>query len=823
MNNMLEKIYVIHHTHYDIGFTDLPDEVERQQLVYLDEAVLLGEADPDYCWTIESGSLLRNYLDFRPAEQSERLLNLLRKGQFEVAAYDMQMLSEGASFAELAANCSRTVELGRKYGFAVETAILDDIGGWASETPALMNNAGIRYLIAGCGAYQTELPWADLPHLFYLECKSGGRILVWNLGNDRTVNSCESKHPHAVYGMACIYIGYRNYPEHLGVYDLGVNLPMPEDGIEDKLNGKDTFNIFTNRLEKEKYPYPEVLMQYGGDNRNPAPELADLFRKLNQTGDYPAIKLTTPSKFMHMMEDKYGSSIPVLKGFLADPWNIRLNAIPSVLKNHRKAQRIYDGCRLKGFKDDALFENLMLTSDHTIGLNTWGWQTSYEENGKSLTASCFDRSRESWKCKAHYAETSMRSAVRLNRKNAAKAEYLPTHGIIIRNSSPHVISGNAELYLGNYAKKLISLKYPDGREVARQLIGQNRWVLYVENVPALGSLRLEVDFSHLYDEKPQINDSAICGKMNTEFFEFDFSADGTLNCVKSVDGKILMQDGCGDLIAETIHDTISGGNFCGLLPSVDRTVHNLSFKSAKILTDGELFTELLQCGVLPYGKIERVMRIWKNLPRIDFAYRLNLPEQYEKVCYYAKFPFAGNDGKFIFDSNAGINTPAELLPGSMLDMFYCSRFTAMESKDFTAVLCCIDAPVVEFDGMHTCEWRKNLPLTFKNNHIYGLIYNNICNTDAPAWQRIIDTFNYSLFVDNGNFKNKFAQASWYAATALEAELTFETANKGIEGFPLELRVHSDCKGNIYVENPNPFPVEYRKNYLKPYSIEKSTY
>ena len=113
---MLEKIYVIHHTHYDIGFTDLPDEVERQQLVYLDEAVRLGEADPDYCWTIESGYLLRNYLDFRPAEQSERLLNLLRKGQFEVAAYDMQQLTECASFAELAANCSRSAELGRKYG-----------------------------------------------------------------------------------------------------------------------------------------------------------------------------------------------------------------------------------------------------------------------------------------------------------------------------------------------------------------------------------------------------------------------------------------------------------------------------------------------------------------------------------------------------------------------------------------------------------------------------------------------------------------------------------------------------------------------------------
>ncbi len=817
---MLEKIYVIHHTHYDIGFTDLPDEVERQQLVYLDEAVRLGEADPDYCWTIESGSLLRNYLDYRPAEQAERLLNLLRKGQFEVAAYDMQMLTEGASFAELAANSSRIAELGKKYGFPVQTAILDDIGGLASETPTLMNCAGIRYLIAGCGVYQTELPWADLPHLFYLECKSGGRILVWNLGNDRTVNSCESKHPYAVYGMACIYLGYRNYPEHLGIYDLGVNLPMPEDGVEHKLSGKDTFNIFANRLKKENYPYSEVLMQYGGDNRNPAPELAELIRKLNTIGLYPEIKLTTPSGFFQMMEAKYGDSIPVIKGFLADPWNIRLNAVPSVLKNHRKAQRIYDGCRLKALKDDTLLENLMLTSDHTIGLNTWGWQKDYENNGKTLSASCFDRFRESWKCKAHYAETAMRRAVKLNRLNAAKADYWETQGVIIRNSAPHVISGNAELYLGNYAKKLVSLKYPDGREVSRQLIGQNRWMLYVENIPALGSLRLEVDFSRLYDEKPGNSAFVLPQKITSRFFELDFSADGTLNYVKSADGKILMQNGCGDFIIQNINDAIPDSGFCGLRPSVDVEVSELAEKSAKILADGELFTEVLQYGTFKNGAAERVMRIWKNIPRIDFAYRLDIAEHYEKVCYYAKFPFAGNDGNFIFDSNAGINTPAELMPGSMLDMFYCSRFAAVENNSFNAVLCCIDAPVVEFDDMHTCEWRKNLPLSFKNNHIYGLIYNNICNTDAPAWQRITDTFNYSLFINDGKFSSASAQSSWFGATALEAELTFEAGNEGIAGFPLELRVHSDCTGSIFIENPNPFDCKYKNIELKPYSILK---
>ena len=216
---MLEKIYLIHHTHYDIGFTDLADEVERQQLSYLDQAVTLAETDPEFHWTIESASLLRNYLDYRPQQQIDKMIHFLKNGQIEVAAYDMQMLTETASFPELMENVSRAVGLGKKYGFPVECAILDDIGGLTGEMPLLMNKAGIRYLIAGCGAYQTELPWADLPHLFYLKSGYGGRILVWNLGIDRTETSFQSRYPSPVYGIGSIFLGYRAYPEYLNKYD----------------------------------------------------------------------------------------------------------------------------------------------------------------------------------------------------------------------------------------------------------------------------------------------------------------------------------------------------------------------------------------------------------------------------------------------------------------------------------------------------------------------------------------------------------------------------------------------------------------------------
>lgn len=817
MDRKLKEIHLVHHTHYDIGFTDLPDEVERQQLTYLDEAVRLAENDPEYCWTIESASLLRNYLESRPKAMIDRIISLLQNGQLELMAFDMQMLTETASFSELLENVMRATRLGQKYQFPVECAMLDDIGGFTGELPRIMNEANLRYLILGCGAFQTELPWANLPHLFYLESKSGGRVLVWNLGNNRTECAWQSKYSYPVYGMGSHYLGYRSFPEIFGVPDLGVRTTLPDDTEEYRLSALEVFQVLEKRLEQENYPYPEILLQYGGDNRNPSPKMAELVRKLNATGQFPKIKLCTPRNFFHEMEEKYGSEIPVIKGVLTDPWNIRINAVPTLLKNYRKAQRLYDSMRLNGIVDDIIQENLMLVADHTLGINNWGWQKLYEENGQSLKASCFDRPRESWACNAYYAENAYRRSVRLSRNITKDAPQEETQGVIVRNYMPHKVSGPAKLYLGSYARRLVSLKDANNQEVPRQLCGQNCWMIYVNDVPALGSIRLEVAFSDIYDEKPICENSEIPEEIKVDSFTFNFDKNGNLLQIKDNNDTLLSDGIFGKVIRENVLDTVTGGQHSGLKPCEERVFEELSSLSGKVVANGNLYLDILQSGNFSDGNVERTVRIWKNLPRIDFIYRLDLPETPEKKCCYVQFPLAGKNGNILFDQNVGIVSPKELLPGSMLDLFYCSRYTAVEADTYTAILCCPDAPIVEFDNMHTAKWRKELPLQIESNHIYGLLCNNICNTDAPAWQSVLDTFSYSLFFDKAGFSPAAAQKNFNSISSLECELSFQAADSGIESVPDSLRVHTDYQGKVYLENMEAKDCSYQ------ISIDKNSY
>ena len=810
---MIKKIYLVHHTHFDIGFTDLAEEVLSQQLFYLDQGIRYCEKDPEYHWTIESGYLVRQYLENRPEEMQKRLIRLLQNGQMEVGAFEMQTLTEPASFAELLANLKHPVELGAKYNYPVETVILDDIGGFAGELPRFMNEAGLRYFIAGVGVFQTELPWADLPHAFYMKSKSGGRILVWNLGNDRSEISCEAKYAAPVYGVGSIYLGYHGMPEFIGVRDMGINYLLHGEDAEKPFSTKECWQILEKRLEKENYPYEEILLQYGGDNRAPSPHIAELVRKMNASGDFPEIVLTTPRHFFHLLEEKYGSSIPEVEGVLTDPWNLRINAVPSSLKKYRAAQRKYDYQRVCGLKNDSLLENLMLMADHTLGINNWGWQKLEAAGTDSLRSSCFDRPRDSWACKYGYATTADRMSRNMDLSIGKNGRYTDQEAVIVRNRAEHPVSGNVVLKLSSYAPQLSSLKDEAGKEIPRQCIALNTYMLYVEDVPAWGSKRLIPEFALKYDIRPEVPETTIPAEIKTEYYTFHFEPDGTLCSIKGKNGREFCDPAArfmpGEVLCEIYHDSGVSSENCGLKPSVERTIVQMKEKTGKVVEDGDLFISVLQRGVIDDAVAEICFRLWKKLERIDISCRINKPESPLKCSFYVALPFAGMERRFCFDQNCGIASPSELLPGAMQDLFYCSRYFALEAKEYSAVLCCPDAPVAEFGGLHTAKWTKELPFVPENNHIYPLLFNSVCNTDAPAWFPVLDTFEYSLFLSEQPFTPALAHRDWESSMALFCSLGYDESSAPLKGVPDQIRVHTDENGVVYLENPVAEPCSFR--------------
>ena len=829
---MIKKVFLIHHTHFDIGFTDFPEVVLQQQRRYLDQAVRYCLDHPEYRWTIESGRLLRDWLCSRPETARQQIVELLRSGQMELGGFDTQILTETVSFSELVENVSLPVSLGRQFGFPVETAILDDIGGLAGELPSVMEAHNVHNLILGTGVCQTELPWAELPRLFYWKSCGGGRVLVWNLGLDRQEKSTEARFPAAVYGLGGYFLGYHGFPEFLGRRDMGIQ--PPTDGIPagEQVNASEYFRYFAEILKRNGYPYEEILLQYGGDNRGPAPALVELVQAINDSGQFPEVVLTTPTPFFQFMTKKYSRVIPEIHGILTDPWNLRMNTVPSVLKRYRKAQRQYDDARLRGGKDDELMDSLLLTGDHTFGNNIWGWQKIARCAPLGIAAPDFDAVRRSWQIKAHYAENALWCSQKLKRRLESHESLSEEARVVIRNNSLHCTHGPVECYFGDYAPSLISLTDESGREVPRQLCGKNRWVLQVSAMNALEIRRLKCVFSTtdypLKDES--LETVPVPAELSCGGLQLHFSPDGALLQISSRNGRKLLagDEPFGEVSVETIHDVPENNDGCGLKPCVQRSCVHAALSQAKTIRHGELFTDVQVDSQAGNLDAVCIFRVWHQYPRMDMTVRIHKPKTADKQCVHVAFPFFGKEGTFHFDQNAGQAELSDLLPGAMQDLFLGSRYVAMELPEATAVICCPDAPMFQVGDRTIGMWRKALPFIPVSNKLYGLLYNNLCNTDAPAWSAVQESFQYSIFFQDGVFSAPVAQAYWNECTALEAEYGFAAACAGVKGLPAELRVHTDARERLWLENLSghrevAYAFEWNKRHyagtLPPYALQ----
>lgn len=772
----LNELFIVHHTHMDVGYTDLAGEVRNQHLGHLDQVLELcrGNADrPEterFYWTCESALLVKDYLEARPKPRREALLQALRDGWIELQAFLTQPLTELASAQELIDALAYACELGRREGFGVSCGMIDDIGGYAGRLPSVMAQMNVPYLVAGVGAFQVHVPWADLPHLFYLRAADGARVLVWNLGIDRNLRPQQMTQLAAVYGQAALYLITPFQRALTGAATRGVEIDLANDAVGTSARAR--FAELEDRLRAEHYAYREVLLQYGGDNRGPDPDLLAVLNAVRQRADMPDVRLTTPVHFFRHMEKVCGERIPVVEGVITDPWNLRANPAPGTLRRHREAQRLLETVEARSalleaggpasqrarLADAAL--NLQLGSDHTCGLSEWGWEKTFSRSSGCRDAA-FDRYRESWQQKRHYAEQALRTLRDLDRVQRQRlATGVASAGpcVAVWNDTAVATGGECELYLGRGFAPLRALRDPHtGKPVPLQPLGDSRYLLDAPAVPAFGLRLLQPEFG---PGAPAPQMTATPCRLTGGGLEL--LVDGATGRVRSLrhaeSATECLDTACAYGLGEVVcHDLL--GVAYGALQAGMQTDCRLQERPARCAgveagPAGPLFSSCVTRWLVdgPRGptRIERTLRLYQSAPRLDVLVRVDKPENENKETLSVAFPWAGQPGTFAFDQNLGTIEPArDLAPGAMQDLFYCQTWAHVWTGDWGVTVVCPDAPLLQFGGMRFTQWEDRLPFKATSNHLLCQLYHNLLNTDCPVWQDVLDTFRFSVFFHAG--------------------------------------------------------------------------
>lgn len=184
MTNTIDTIYLLHHSHTDIGYTLDQPIVWEMQSRFIDEAITLAEkyqdhdTDGAFRWTVETTAVLEYWLKYASHADIDKLITLEKKGRIEITGmfanitplYDTDQLIE--SFQLLR-------RLRSDYGFTIEYAMNCDVNGQNWPLADVLLDLGIKGFTMAInthfgGAFKPR------PYTFKWQAPSGRTLQVNN-------------------------------------------------------------------------------------------------------------------------------------------------------------------------------------------------------------------------------------------------------------------------------------------------------------------------------------------------------------------------------------------------------------------------------------------------------------------------------------------------------------------------------------------------------------------------------------------------------------------------------------------------------------------
>ena len=88
MSHSIQTVYVVHHSHTDIGYTDLQERVVQAQINYVRSALQLMELPENdgFRWNCETWFCVEQFLQQATPEETETFFTRMREGRIGFSA-----------------------------------------------------------------------------------------------------------------------------------------------------------------------------------------------------------------------------------------------------------------------------------------------------------------------------------------------------------------------------------------------------------------------------------------------------------------------------------------------------------------------------------------------------------------------------------------------------------------------------------------------------------------------------------------------------------------------------------------------------------------
>jgi hypothetical protein len=759
------SVYLFHHSHTDIGYTELQTRVAQNHVEYLDSVINYcrqTDAYPDdakFRWNIEISWALQNFIRIRPEADVRVLADLIRTGRVELSGLYLNQ-SDGFSHEELLRSVDLAKQYARTYGFEVRSAMNNDVTGFSWALPQVFAQAGIRYFATGINETRSRAPLRR-PNAFWWESPDGSRILHWN-------------GEHYLFGN----------------YDLLLHEPVAKSAPK--------VGDYLGKLEaRGDYPYDIIAFNIGAwttDNCPPGRGLSDLVKEWNERYVSPRLRLATMSEFFERLEKDYGKSLPVHKLGWPDYWT---DGVAST-SFETGLNRMTHGELISAEKISALAAKLDPAKDfrfpegqirdaHELAMlydeHTWGAYNSIDEPQSELA-------RSQWATKSSFAYEAREASRTLLRRGAeALARLISADGefefaVFNPLSWPRTDVVRVTLPAGPLREAKGKVRVVDrrlGSDAKFQMLGDDVLLVLAPNVPSMGYAVFAVTAG---ETPPGTAASGLGSEIRGNTIENQFyrvTVDAKTGGISSLYdkelGRELVDKACPWPLNAYIYEQPEGGRKAVDDMTKRATFNRWSPESAKVESGwrGAVASSLIvKSSPKMCAALEQRIILYDDVKRVDLVNILDKEETFAPEAVYFAFPFevgpglpgalsaklssvsprpsakrpaqgvSGQVGPNVrFEiADAEMAPGTEQLPGTTLDWHTVQNWVEFSGKDARVIWSPVEAPLVQFGDINTGKWLTRLDLA--NAWIFSYAMNNYWMTNFKASQEGRVEFRYSL-------------------------------------------------------------------------------
>lgn len=710
-------IYLLPHSHTDIGYTELQTEIEDKQvnnlLLGMEHARRTADYPPGarFVWNVEVLWAADLYLRRLDAAQRTAFLEAVRRGEVALCGMYLNELTGLCRPEELLRLFRLATQLGELTGVPIDTAMISDVPGYTWGTVTAMAHAGIKYFSVAPNYFDRIgdilVQWENKP--FYWVGPTGrDQVLVWI--------------PYKGYATSHVYRALsREFVEH-----------------------------FQTQLEQTDYPYEIAYLRWAGQGDNAAPDAAicEFVKDWSARYVWPKFVIASASEAFAAFERRYGDQLPRVRGDWTPYWED--GAGSSALetgRNRASSDRLAQAEALWALQNPATYpaddfetayRHVLLYSEHT-----WGAWCSVSEPNRRET-------REQWSIKQSYAVTAdLQSRELLSRAlgQRQQAADKATIDVFNTNSWPRSDLVVVPKYLSEGRYRVID---EQGQPLPSQRLRSGELAFLARAVPPLAARRYTLQDGPPHAEAGPLKVSSTTLENGLVSVRVDEQTGGLVELRAAGLDANLADSAPGNALNDYLYlvgDQVAEAQRSG---PATITVHETGPLVASLLIESDAPGCFRLCRevrlVAGQDHVELINLVDK---RRIVAASYHAPEGKESVNF--AFPFQVPDGQVRLEVPFGVLRPdTDQIPSACKNWFTLGRWADVANNEFGVTWVSLDAPLVQVGGLTATllnsqsnpdTWRKQVGPT---QRLVSWAMNNHWGTNYRAHQEGPTVFRFAL-------------------------------------------------------------------------------